>query len=179
MTVNRLLFTFVLLTLVSSTLMAQPIVNIRLDPDPQNPDTPRKIVVTPNASAVCHAPPEAAPDTPEQSCPSKLTFNWVGQPGKPTEKIRVDYKDGLFWAEDGTPATVAPDRCFDFPEGKSSFEIEDGGRYVLSLKPGSTDCPQKVAFFFDISCQGGEGGNCGGVETLDPGTMVDNGNRNP
>ena len=179
MEVRRLLFTFVLLALASSSLMAQSVINIRLDSDPDSPDAPRKIVVRPNASAVCHRPPEAPADTPGQSCPSKLTFNWVGSPGQPTEKIRVDYKDGLFWSEDGTPSTVAPDKCFDFAEGESSFEIEDGGSHVLALKSGSTDCPQKVAFFFDISCQGGEGGNCGGVATLDPGTMVDNGNRNP
>ena len=35
----------------------------------------------------------------------------------------------------------------------------------------------KVAFFFDISCQNDSGDYCGGVETLDPGTMVDNGKR--
>ena len=179
MKATRLLSSFVLLSLASSALMAQSIVNIRLKGGTD--DGPRRIVVTPNASGVCHLPPGTEKDAEGQSCPSKLEFRWVGQAADPTERIRVEYKDGLFWGEGGTPARVAPHECFDFPEDESSFELENGPTHghELRLRPDATACPEKVAFFFDISCRGGAEGNCGGVETLDPGTMVDNGNRDP
>ena len=167
MSAKRQLILFVLLAATSSAALAQPaIVNIML-----RPGEPRSIELTPNASAVCRN---------THNCPTELNFRWTGtKPKDASERLSVEYKAGLFFSADGTPSHVAPQECFSFPGDANPFELEHGaanGRNLV-FKTDAEACPDKVAFFFDISCQNAAGDNCGGVETLDPATMVDNGRR--
>lgn len=167
MATKRFLMLIALLAAVSSAALAQPaIVNIEL-----KPGEPRTIEVTPNASAVCRNTP---------NCPEEINFRWVGvPPGDATERIEIEYKAGLFFAKDGTPSQIDPKECFSFPGDANPFRLEVGannGRNLI-FRPDAEACPDKVVFFFDISCQNEAGDNCGGVKTLDPATMVDNGRR--
>lgn len=162
---KRCLLTITLLLVASSTLMAQPgIVNIQLQPG-----TPRTIEVTPRVDAVCRKTP---------NCPTKIDFRWIGAAGSdPSERILVEYKYGLFFGEDGTPSQTAPETCFTFPGDANPFELQHGpaNERTLLFKEDAEGCPDKVVFFFDISCQNEAKDNCGGIATLDPATMVDNG----
>lgn len=167
MTARRTLTTIAALLLAAGPLLAQPaIVNIQLQPG-----TPRTIEVTPNATAVCRNNP---------NCPTELNFRWIGAAGDDTsERLSVFYKDGLYWKDDGSAGVVPASDCFSFPAGQNPFTLEPGaanGRNVV-FKADAEACPDKVAFFFDISCQNAKKDACGGIETLDPGTMVDNGRR--
>ncbi len=166
MTGRRFLLATVLSLIACSSLMAQPsIVNIQLQPG-----DPRSITVTPNATVVCRNTP---------NCPTELSFRWVGPQGSdPTERLSVLYKGGLYWEGD-EPSQIPAKDCFAFPEDKNPFELMHGpanARTLVFLEKAES-CKDKVAFFFEISCQNEAGDNCGGVVTLDPGTMVDNGRR--
>ena len=167
MATKRCLMLIALLAAASSAALAQPaIVNIQL-----RPGEPRTIEVTPNASAVCRN---------TANCPTEINLRWLGPPPKDaTERISVEYKAGLYFAEDGTPAQIEPKECFSFPGDANPFDLEHGaanGRNLV-FRSDAEACPDKVAFFFDISCQNKAGDNCGGVKTLDPATMIDNGRR--
>ena len=166
MTGKHALLAITLLLLASVHLQAQgpqQIVNIQL-----HPDTPaRTIQVAPPLTRVCRNTP---------GCPTEYKFHWTGPTGDETERIWVKYEDGLYWA-DGTATKVAATECFAFPGGDNPFELEHQVDSVLVFREGNEGCPDKVAFFYEISCKGGAGGNCGGVKPLDPGTMVDNGRR--
>ena len=167
MPAKRQLILFVLLAVAASAALAQPsIVNIML-----RPGEPREIELTPKASAVCRN---------TYNCPTELNFRWTGtKPSDDSERLHVEYKPGLFFSDDGKPSEVTPQKCFSFPGDANPFTLEHGaanGRNVV-FKADAESCPDKVAFFFDISCQNAAGDNCGGVETLDPATMVDNGKR--
>lgn len=167
MLAKRLLLATSLSLIVCSSLMAQPaIVNIQLQPG-----EPRTITLTPNATAVCRSTP---------GCPTEISFRWIGpQSSDATERLRVEYKNGLYWEGD-EPSQIPPEACFAFPEDKNPFELMYGPANARTLVFKETDeaCKDKVAFFFDISCQNAAGDNCGGIRTLDPGTMVDNGGHN-
>lgn len=167
MTGKRLLSGIALLLLSACHLAAQPsIVNIRLQPG-----DPRTIEVTPNSTVVCRNTP---------NCPTELNFRWVGSKGSDdTERIWVEYKDGLYWSESGEPAVNPATECFSFPENMNPFSLQHGpanGRNLV-FRTDNMACADKVAFFFEISCQNEAKDHCGGVKTLDPGTMVDNGRR--
>lgn len=151
--------------LAFTQLLAQPaVVNIQLRPKPEGP---RVIEVVPNATAVCRNTP---------NCPTRLDFRWVGAAGSdPSERIVVEYKSGLFFNDAGEPARIAPAECFTFPGGANPFELEHGANREVVFRDDNPSCPDKAAFFYDISCRNQAADGCGGVETLDPGTMVDNG----
>lgn len=181
MTAKKALLAIALLLLISPPLAAQAEeappepppppprpVNIQL-----NPGQPREIAVKPNVTGVCRRTFWVRLD-----CPSELNFRWTGPPGAAGERIQVLYQDGLYW-DQGVPKKVAASECFYFPGGANPFELMHGPQNGKNLvfRGDNDKCPSKVAFFYDISCVGGEGGNCGGVETLDPGTMGDNGRR--
>jgi hypothetical protein len=173
---RRYLLAIVMLLLASPTLSAQPsIVNIQLRT--AETDAPRTIEVTPNATGVCRNTP---------GCPTELEFRWVGAAGDETERIWIEYQPGLFWNEDGKPAVVYPAECFSFPDGENPFALQNGPSNGRSLvfRQDSESCPDKAAFFYAISCKNESGeeraetaGDCGGIEALDPATMVDNGRR--
>jgi hypothetical protein len=166
MTGKRFLLAAMLSLIVCPSLMAQPeIVNIQLQPG-----TPRTITVTPNATVVCRNNP---------SCPTELSFRWIGPEGADTtERLSVFYKNGLYWEGD-VPSQIPPQDCFEFPGDENPFVLMHGPANArhLVFKQAATECKDKVAFFFEISCQNAAGNNCGGIVTLDPGTMVDNGRR--
>lgn len=161
------LLAIALCILPCGSLWANPsIVNIRLAPG-----EPRTVEITPRATVVCRN---------DANCPTDLNFRWVGSTGNdPTEVIVVEYKNGLYWDEEGNPAQIPATDCFDFPDGKNPFELRHGpanGRNLV-FKQDAEACKDKVVFFFDISCQNEAKDSCGGVVTLDPGTMVDDGRR--
>lgn len=167
MTTRRTLLAIAALLIAAPPLLAQPsIVNVQL-----RPGTPRTIEVTPNATAVCRNNP---------NCPTELNFRWIGDAGTDdSERLSVFYKDGLFWDDKGNAAVVPAGDCFSFPDEQNPFTLAPGpanGRNVV-FKADAEGCPDKVAFFFEISCQNARQDRCGGIETLDPGTMVDNGRR--
>jgi hypothetical protein len=167
MTTRRSLLFSAALLLAATPVLAQPsIVNVQLQPG-----TPRAIEVTPNATVVCRNNP---------NCPTELNFRWVGSAGQDdSERLSILYRDGLFWDQEGKPAVVAASDCFSFPGDQNPFTLEPGaanGRNVV-FKADEAACPDKVAFFFEISCQNDKKDDCGGIKTLDPGTMVDNGRR--
>ena len=151
MTGRRFLLAIVLLFLTSSHLFAQAIVNIRLESG-----TPRTIVVTPNVTVVCRNTP---------GCPTGLNFRWVGTPGSDsTERIWVEYKNGLYW-NGSTPAQNDATDCFLFPADNNPFDLQHGaanGRNII-FRAGNTACKDKVAFFYEIRCQNEAENNCGGV----------------
>lgn len=168
---KRSLLLFVLFVVTSSALAAQPaIVNIQLR-DAVETGKPRTIEVTPRASVVCRNTP---------NCSTEIDFRWVGSEGSdPTERIVVAYKDGLYWNKSGEASQVAASECFSFPGNQNPFELQHGaanGRNLV-FKQDAAGCPDKVMFYFDISCRNEAGNACGGVVPLDPGTMVDNGRR--
>ena len=168
---KRSLLLFVLFVVTAATLAAQPtIVNIQLK-EPREAGGPRTIEVTPRASVVCRNTP---------NCSTEIGFRWVGSAGSDTtERIVVAYKDGLFWNADGEASQVAASECFQFPEDQNPFELRHGAANERNLvfKQDAAACPDKVTFYFDISCRNEAGDACGGIAPLDPGTMVDNGRR--
>lgn len=134
---------------------------------------PREITVAPNASAVCRRTLWE-----RLNCPLELNFRWTGPPGNPGEKIQVFYYDGVY-LDQGAAKKVAASECFVFPGNQNPFTLEHGpanGRNIV-FRQNHAGCPSKVAFFYDISCVGGDKNTCGGVETLDPATIADNGRR--
>jgi hypothetical protein len=107
-------------------------------------DAPRTILVGPRAAGVCYNKPD---------CPKTFTVMWVGNK-EDGEKIRIKFDEGA-------------SACFD----EVDFFITGVGapnKKTVQAK----DCGKKF-FFFTISCEDSEGGNCGGVKDVDPGAMVD------
>jgi hypothetical protein len=116
------------------------------------PGTPRQIRIGPRGFGVCKN---------ANVCADNFTVMWVGAKND-GEQIRINF------------TTPGASHCFD----KVDFTVEGIGashKVTVTLAPNS-DCPMKAAFFFDVSCTGGESGNCGGVVPVDPGAMVDGGN---
>ena len=120
---------------------------VQLRPQPQG--EPRKIVVGPRAAGVC-------PDSDD--CSDHFTIRWL-PPANEGEKIRIRFLD-----------TAAAGKCFDYTD----FTIDEPTTTrTVTLRAERPECPKKTFFFFEISCVGGEGGDCGGVQPVDPGAMVD------
>ena len=127
-----------------------PDVRVQLMPAVGN--QPRKIRIGPRGVGVCK----------DQSvCANNFTVMWVGAK-KPEEKIRIKF------------TTPGASDCFN----KVDFTINDTGplaKETVTAYGPKTDCPKKAFFFFEVSCIGGDGGDCGGVAPVDPGAMVDGG----
>lgn len=118
----------------------------------QGPDEPRKIVIGPQAVATCkHG----------NGCADHFTMRWIGQANE-GEKILIEF------------TTTGSGDCFD----KTYFTLDEtgpSGDVQVTVNSDAPLCKNKTAFFYDVSCIGGEGDNCGGVERVDPGAMVGGG----
>ncbi len=165
MTGKKILLGFALVLLAAPQLAAQPpFVNIQI-----KPGNPRTFEVTPRSVSVCRNTP---------GCRTDVEYRWTSG-GTGDEKVWVKYQKGLYWDGD-TPTAVETEKCFHFPEGSNPFELErspTSGKSVV-FREDNDACPDKVVFFYEISCMVGEK-PCEGIEPLDPATMVDNGRRSP
>lgn len=185
---KRLVLGIVLLLLAAPQLLAQQPETVDTQAEgvggrPQDVNirmtgAPRAISIAPSMTSVCRG---------SQACVTRLDFKWVGPrdpDADPSERIVVEYQDGLYWkkgalGDEPTPAVNSAEECFSFPGGANPFVLEHGpdNGQSLTFRQDNKACRDKVAFFFEIRCQNAENKNCGGVEPLDPGTMVDNGKR--
>ncbi len=142
-----------------------PVVKIMLRP--QGSNEPRKIIVGPRGVGICES-------AELKVCGDTITFRWIGKKNH-GEKIKIFFVD----SSSTDAATSGPEQCF----GKSSATITDlqkTGEVKFKARVGK--CVPKgksrkpaIAFFYTVSCEGGEGGDCGGVKPVDPGAMVDGG----
>jgi len=125
--------------------------DVRVMLRPQGADEPRRIVIGPRAAGVCISQPD---------CPDHFTIMWVGSRNE-GEKIRI-----VFVSEGAGD-------CFD----NIDFTIDDTGMaYRQTVKVRNTWLCRKrgkTSFFYEVSCVDAEGGDCDGVEPVDPGGMVD------
>ncbi len=111
----------------------------------------RRIKIGPRAAGVCRKAID---------CSNHFTVRWVGAK-EDGERIQITFV---------TPGAAD---CFD----NIDFTVDDTGpaaQKTVTLVD-SDACPNKAFFFYEVSCIGGAGGNCGGVEKVDPGAMVDGG----
>ncbi len=138
-----------------------PLVKIKLRP--QGPDNPRRIIVGPSGVGVCVRAAKGV-------CGDTIAFRWIGRK-QADERITITFDD---------TAPPTSEDCF----GKASGTIEDTGpahEIAFTAGGGNGTCipepPAKPAsaFFYTVSCEGGEGGNCGGVVPVDPGALVEHG----
>jgi hypothetical protein len=121
---------------------------------PQGPEEPRKIVVGPHAVATCKN---------NNGCADHFTMKWIGQKNE-GERIRIEF------------TTPGSGDCFDHTYFTLDGTTGPGSEQKVTVYSEDHPlCKNKSAFFYDVSCIGGEGDNCGGVETLDPGAMVGGG----
>lgn len=176
---KRLLLGIALLLLAAPPLLAQ---TETVDTQAEGVDLPAQVVtirMTGSPRAISIAPSITSVCRGSKACFTQLDFKWLGPTGSdPSERIVVEYQDGLYWSA-GAPAVNAAGECFSFPEGANPFVLEHGPEngQTLTFRQDNEACEDKVAFFFEIRCQNAANDNCGGVEPLDPGTMVDNGRR--
>ncbi|MDX1501529.1 MAG: hypothetical protein R3325_04135 [Thermoanaerobaculia bacterium] len=131
--------------------LGPPEVVVKLQP--QGAEAPRKLLIGPRGIGVC-----------KQSavCGDHFTVVWVGNRNA-GELIRVRFDD-----------PDAAGECFD----KTDFTVDDVGvpnRVTVKVRSDNPDCPDKTAFFYTVSCEGGAEGNCGKVQPVDPGAMIDGG----
>jgi hypothetical protein len=124
---------------------------IKLKNSPQQ--GPRELVIGPHAVATCKG---------NRGCADHFFVRWVGQKNA-GEKIQIEF------------TTPGAGDCFD----KTFFTVDDTGKnaevMVTVFSEGHPLCKNKTMFFYDVSCVGGENGDCGGVEKVDPGAMVGGG----
>ena len=142
-------------SLFVAPLLAQPVdtgpPDVRVMLKPQQQGQPRTIVVGPRAAGVCIASPD---------CPDRFTVMWVGNKNE-GETIQIDF------------ITPASGDCFH-PISLTLDALGDPGKKTVQVQ-NSALCrlKGKTAFFYEVRCVGGEGGDCGGVLKVDPGGMVD------
>lgn len=118
------------------------------------PGTPRTIEIGPQAVGVCKG---------NKGCPDHFFMAWIGTPGNSGESIQIEF------------TTPGSGDCFD----KTFFDVEHGPQNKVQVTVHSQaplcKAKGKASFLYDVSCVGGEGGDCGGVVPVDPGAMVDGG----
>jgi hypothetical protein len=111
----------------------------------------REIVLGPQAVTACKG---------GKGCADHFKMRWIGSRND-SETIHVVFEEGA-------------DVCFD----PADFTLYDTGvknEQTVTVRSDNPDCKSKAFFSYDVSCVGGEGGDCGGVETFDPGAMVGGG----
>jgi hypothetical protein len=111
---------------------------------------PRTLAIGPRGVGLCPG---------KKGCDNQVNFIWVGGKNE-GEQIKITFDD-----------PVVANACF----GSDYVTLTAIGKPNGQSLTVADTCTGKRALFYTVACEGGEGGDCGGVAAVDPGMIIDGG----